>query len=64
MEVVGQRRMPERIVDGRFQIADLLAGVVALPLENHTIEVTLLHELAHGVGQLDLAAGAASCLLQ
>ena len=47
--------MSQRVVDGCFQVTDLLAGIVALSFENVAVEIALLHELAQGVGELDFA---------
>src|SRR5437762_14242992 len=58
-ELGGECRVFERVVDGRLEVTELLTGVVALPFEDQAIEVAGAEELAQGVGQLDLAAGAA-----
>ena len=60
-ELVAESLVPQRVVDGRFQIAELFTGVVATTFEDITVEVTLPNELAQRVGQLNLAAGAALC---
>ncbi|MCU1227689.1 MAG: hypothetical protein JWO97_573, partial [Acidobacteria bacterium] len=49
--------MLQRVIDGRFQIAELLAGVVTLPFEDVAVEVARCRELAQRVGELNLAAG-------
>ena len=56
--------MLQRVVDGRFEIADFFAGVVPLAFEHVAVKLALLHELPQRVGELDLASSAAAGLLQ
>ena len=58
-EVVAEHVVFQRVIDGRLQIAELLAGVVALALEDVAVEVAGAQQLAKRVGELNLAAGAA-----
>src|SRR5688500_18395335 len=50
--------MAQRVVDRRFQVTQLLAGVIAAALEHVTVEVALANELAQRVGELNLTGGA------
>src|SRR4026207_1661651 len=54
----------ERDVDGRLEPAHRRAGVVAGALELVGVDRLLLHECLDGIGELDLAAGAALGLLE
>src|SRR5882724_1178977 len=54
----------ERVGEVGGQEADLGAAVEALAFELHAVERLLAREPAHGVGELDLAAGATLLLLQ
>src|SRR5260221_3285823 len=63
-ELAAEQRVTQGVVDGRLQVAELLAGVIALPFEDVAVEVARAHELAQRVGELDLAAGATLGLLQ
>src|ERR1700680_4197193 len=56
--------MLQRVVDGRLQVAELLAGVIAFSFENVSVEVALADQRAHRIGQLNLAARAALRLLK
>src|SRR6266511_4260082 len=63
-EVVAEYVVFQRVINGRFQIAELLAGVVALPFEDVAVEAAVrlavsLYKAAQRVGELNLAAGAA-----
>src|SRR5205807_546624 len=54
----------ERVFDGRLQIAELAAAVVALAAEAIGVDRLLAHERRDAVGELDLAAGARADALQ
>ena len=56
--------MLQRIVDGRFEIADFLAGVVPLSFKHIAVEVAAPRQLAQRIGELNLAARSASCLFE
>src|SRR5207248_1323752 len=59
-EVVAEHIVLQRVIDGRFQIPELLARVIALPLEDVAVEAAVRpHQAAQRVRELDLAAGAA-----
>src|SRR5258708_2840752 len=63
-ELGAQTRVPQRVVDGGLQVPQLLAGVVALALEDVAVKVARAHQLAQSVRELNLAAGPALGLLQ
>src|SRR5438477_11216076 len=64
VKLAGKRRMPQGVINSRFEIADLLAGIVTFSLEDVTIEITALHKLTKSVGELNLSSGAASGLFE
>src|ERR1700682_5784847 len=58
-ELRAEDGMFECVVNRGFQIANLLAGVIAPSFEYVAIEIAAGNELAQGVCKLDLAASAA-----
>ena len=54
----------ESVIDRRLQVPQLLAGVVALAVEDVPVKVAGAYELAQRVRELNLAARAALGLLQ
>src|SRR5436305_12177219 len=63
-KLIAEDGMAQRVVDGRFEITELFAGVVALAFEHVAVQIAGSHELAQRVGELDFAAGAALGFLQ
>src|SRR5258706_8543134 len=57
-------RVPQAVGDGRLQIAELVAAIVALALELVRVDRLLGEHRLDGVGQLQLAAGAGLQLAQ
>ena len=56
-EVVGEVGAGQGELDGCFQVAELVAGVVAPALELDAVNGAARSQHPEGVGQLDLAAG-------
>src|SRR4051794_39066443 len=55
-KLIAQRRMAQRVIDGRLEIAEFFAGVVTLPFEDVAVKRAGANELAQRVGELDFAA--------
>src|SRR5690606_17158403 len=63
-EILAELRMPQRILDGGAQIADLAAAVVPGAMERPDVHRLVREQRGDAVGQLNLAARASTGALE